>query len=104
PRGRPPRDFGSLKGGLLAGAPASVYDPGAPRLPTWLRDTDVPVLAICYGMQLIAHEEGGAVQRADHREYGPARIRVTENDHDLFRGLPESLDVWMSPGDRVEAI
>src|SRR5205823_1883240 len=93
PHDRGPRDFGSLKGVILSGGPASVYDPGAPRLPTWLREADVPVLSICYGMQLIAHEEGGAVERAAHREYGPARIRVAESDHDLFRGLPDSLDV-----------
>ncbi len=99
-----PRDRNALKGVILSGGPASVYDSGAPTLPTWLSGIDVPVLAICYGMQLIAHEMGGLVLRAERREYGRARIQVREPDHDLFRGLPESLDVWMSHGDRVESI
>ena len=99
-----PSDIDSLKGVILSGGPASVYDPGAPRLPTWLRHIEVPVLAICYGMQLMAHELGGSVQRADRREYGPARIRINDPNHEVFRGLADDLDVWMSHGDRVEAI
>ena len=100
----PVRDLGALKGVILSGGPASVYDPGAPRLPSWLTEAEVPILAICYGMQLIAHEMGGSVQRADRREYGRARIRVSEPDHDLFRGVADTLDVWMSHGDLVESI
>ena len=97
-------DSSALKGVILSGGPASVYDPGAPRLPAWLRDSDLPVLAICYGMQLLAHELGGLVQRAERREYGRALIHVSAPDHDLFRGLSDSLEVWMSHGDRVESI
>jgi GMP synthase (glutamine-hydrolysing) len=100
----PPRDRQALKGVVLSGGPASVYDPGAPRLPTWLQEYETPVLAICYGMQLIAHELGGIVQRAERREYGRAQIQVSAPDHELFRGLSDHLDVWMSHGDRVEAI
>jgi GMP synthase (glutamine-hydrolysing) len=99
-----PRDPHSLRGVILSGGPASVYDPGAPRLPAWLQECETPVLAICYGMQLIAHELGGMVQRAERREYGRAQIQVSAPDHDLFRGLSDRLDVWMSHGDRVEAI
>ena len=99
-----PRDPDTLRGVILSGGPASVYDSGAPTLPTWLNGIDVPVLAICYGMQLIAHEMGGLVQRAERREYGRARIHVSEPDHDLFHGLSDNLDVWMSHGDRVESI
>ena len=94
-RASAPSDPAALRGIILSGGPASVYDPGAPRLPHWLPSTEVPVLAICYGMQLIAHEMGGLVQRAEQREYGRARIRVNEPDHDMFRGLSDSLDVWI---------
>jgi GMP synthase (glutamine-hydrolysing) len=97
-------DRSHLKGVILSGGPASVYDPGAPHLPDWLRDLDVPVLAICYGMQLVAHETGGKVVRADRREYGHARIRVVDHEHVLFSGLPETMDVWMSHGDHVESM
>jgi GMP synthase (glutamine-hydrolysing) len=100
----PVHDLELLKGVILSGGPASVYDPGAPRLPAWLGEAEVPILAICYGMQLIAHEMGGSVQRAERREYGRARIRVSEPDHDLFRGVADTLDVWMSHGDLVESI
>ena len=81
-----------------------MYDAGAPRLPTWLADLDVPILAICYGMQLMAHETGGAVIPAARREYGHTRITVVERDHALFDGLPETLDVWMSHGDHVQEL
>jgi GMP synthase (glutamine-hydrolysing) len=87
---------------ILSGGPASVYEDGAPRLPSWLADVDVPVLAICYGMQLVAHETGGRVIPAQRREYGHTRISVVDRDHDLFAGLPETLDVWMSHADHVE--
>lgn len=94
---------GNLQGIILSGGPASVYDPGAPRLPAWLRDTTVPILAICYGMQLLSHELGGAVERAARREYGPATIHV-RHKHPLFEGLPEAIDVWMSHADRVDRL
>ncbi len=89
---------------MLSGGPASVYDDHAPQLPAWLREAEVPVLAICYGMQLLAHELGGRVRPAARREYGRASVQVTEPDHRLFRGLPATLDVWMSHGDHVDAL
>ncbi len=88
------------KGIILSGGPASVYDEGAPSLPTWVLNEDVPVLGICYGMQLIASALDGGVESAARREYGPATIEVTQPSP-LFRGLPASLDVWMSHGDHV---
>src|SRR5687768_7704996 len=74
-----------LKGIVLSGGPASVYDARAPQLPAWLRDTDVPVLAICYGMQLLAHEMGGRVSPASRREYGRTTVNVTDPGHPLFQ-------------------
>jgi GMP synthase (glutamine-hydrolysing) len=89
------------RGLILSGGPASVYASGAPRVDPALLRQGVPVLGICYGMQLMAHLLGGRVERAERREYGPARVAVTEADG-LFGGLPSTLDVWMSHGDRVD--
>jgi GMP synthase (glutamine-hydrolysing) len=94
----------NLKGIVLSGGPASVYDARAPQLPAWLRDTQIPVLAICYGMQLLAHELGGRVSPATHREYGRTTVNVTDPGHLLFQGLPSTLEVWMSHGDRVDEL
>jgi GMP synthase (glutamine-hydrolysing) len=89
------------RGVILSGGPASVYAPGAPRVEAELLRRGTPVLGICYGMQLMAHLLGGKVARAERREYGPATVAVGEADG-LFRGLPATLDVWMSHGDRVD--
>ena len=88
------------KGIILSGGPASVYDEGAPSLPPWVLREDVPVLGICYGMQLIANALDGGVEPAARREYGPAKIEVT-HPSPLFKEMPTSLDVWMSHGDHV---
>jgi GMP synthase (glutamine-hydrolysing) len=90
---------------VLSGGPASVYDPGAPDLPTSLLDgREVPVLGVCYGAQLMAHRLGGKVERSARREYGPARITVTDESSPLFAGLPKEQPVWMSHGDRIERL
>jgi GMP synthase (glutamine-hydrolysing) len=91
------------RGVVLSGGPASVLAEGSPRVDAAVWGLSVPVLGICYGLQLIAHELGGKVDRAAHREYGPATIDA-RGDCELFRGLPPRLDVWMSHGDRVEAL
>lgn len=91
------------KGLILSGGPASVYEPGAPQLPSWIWDAGIPVLGICYGMQLIAQDLGGRVAPADRREYGPAELEIA-GDSPLFAGLPGRLDVWMSHGDHVEVL
>jgi GMP synthase (glutamine-hydrolysing) len=91
------------RGVVLSGGPASVLAEGSPRVDRAVWSLGVPVLGICYGLQLLAHELGGKVDKAAHREYGPAAIDA-RGDSDLFRGLPAKLDVWMSHGDRVESL
>lgn len=93
----------SPKGIVLSGGPASVYEPGAPMIPRQILSLGIPVLGICYGMQLIAHLMGGKVKRAHSREYGRAELVVLETNG-LFRGLATRQSVWMSHGDRIEAV
>nr|MBC7244071.1 glutamine-hydrolyzing GMP synthase [Chloroflexota bacterium] len=91
-------------GFILSGGPASVYDSSAPRLPAYLLAEGKPILGICYGMQLLAHELGGRVVPATYREYGPAELSVLDSHNPLFCGLPSTLHVWMSHGDQVQAL
>jgi len=88
---------------ILSGGPASVLDKGSPLCDPALYDLGVPVLGICYGLQMTAKLLGGAVKPGREREYGSAQVNVSEAG-DLFRGLPGALDVWMSHGDQVEAM
>ncbi|HXH21565.1 MAG TPA: glutamine-hydrolyzing GMP synthase [Dehalococcoidia bacterium] len=88
---------------ILSGGPASVYEPGAPQAPAYVFESGLPVLGICYGMQLLAHQLGGKVTPGQRREYGPATIEVHEPAA-LFRSLPTSLPVWMSHGDHVSQL
>jgi GMP synthase (glutamine-hydrolysing) len=92
------------RGFILSGGPKSVYERGAPELPGYVLESGLPVLGICYGMQLLAHNLGGKVEPAQRREYGPALLQVTDLDSPLFAGLPFSLPVWMSHGDRIEKL
>ncbi|OGN87800.1 MAG: glutamine-hydrolyzing GMP synthase [Chloroflexi bacterium GWC2_73_18] len=85
---------------ILSGGPASVYDEGAPRPDPALWSGHVPVLGICYGLQLMAHELGGDVVASARREYGPASVTVTADDG-LFRGLERQQPAWMSHGDSI---
>jgi GMP synthase (glutamine-hydrolysing) len=91
------------RGVILSGGPASVYEPGAPQMPAWLPDSGLPVLGICYGMQLISYALGGDVRRPHGREYGPADVDLIEA-HPLFSGIPPRQPVWMSHGDRIEQL
>ena len=91
------------QGVILSGGPASVYDSGAPSIPQWALEAGLPVLGICYGMQALVHQMGGQVAPGDRREYGHAQLQRC-GDSSLFTGLPDSLEVWMSHGDRVDAL
>jgi GMP synthase (glutamine-hydrolysing) len=86
---------------ILSGGPASIYAEGAPRADARVLELGVPVLGICYGLQYLAATLGGEVARAAAREYGPATLHVP-SPHALFDGVPESFQVWMSHGDRLE--
>jgi GMP synthase (glutamine-hydrolysing) len=88
---------------ILSGGPASVWQGGSPRCASEILRMDVPILGLCYGMQLLCDEFGGEVARADHREFGRAAIEVVDSER-LFAGLPRHMDVWMSHGDRVERL
>jgi GMP synthase (glutamine-hydrolysing) len=92
------------KGIILSGGPASVYETAAPTLADVVLELGVPVLGICYGMQLLAYRLGGRVEPGERREYGHAQLRVVERDDSLFRGFPEQPSVWMSHGDQVAAL
>ena len=93
-KGRSPRAI------VLSGGPSSVYADGAPRADPALLEAGIPVLGICYGMQLLAYQLGGQVASAGKREYGPARVRVADVSP-LFKDLPGELPVWMSHGDTI---
>lgn len=91
------------KGVILSGGPASVYEPGAPTLPGVVLELGVPMLGICYGMQLLTYTLGGQVAASTHREYGPAALEAV-SDCPLWMNLPLDIEVWMSHGDRIEAL
>ncbi len=90
---------------VLSGGPSSVYDEGAPTLDPAILELGLPILGICYGMQIIAHVGGGSVERAPHREYGRAALKV-EKPSGVFAELTsgEEIQVWMSHGDRIAAM
>jgi GMP synthase (glutamine-hydrolysing) len=90
---------------VLSGGPSSVYAPDAPTAEAALFELGVPMLGICYGVQLMAHMLGGRVEHADAREYGPAEVSV-EDASGIFSGFSkgENLQVWMSHGDRITAL
>lgn len=92
------------RGLILSGGPNSVYEPDAPQLPGYVLASGLPVLGICYGMQLLAHNLEGKVAPAQSREYGPADVAITDSDCVLFFQIPSPLAVWMSHGDRIEAL
>jgi GMP synthase (glutamine-hydrolysing) len=86
---------------ILSGGPSSVLDADAPRIDPAVLELGLPILGICYGLQLLAHELGGSVEKSADHEYGRARLRI-ESEHPLFAGLAGGERVvWMSHGDRV---
>lgn len=91
------------QGIILSGGPNSVFEKGAPQIDPEIFNLGVPVLGVCYGMQLMSQTLGGRVVPGESREYGKTEMR-TEPDSPLFAGLPERFIVWMSHGDRVSEI
>ena len=87
---------------ILSGGPSSVYGDGAPQVDAKVFSLGVPILGICYGLQLIAHALGGKVEHSERREYGPATVMVKKPEGVMHRFAPgEVIDVWMSHGDKI---
>lgn len=93
------------KGIILSGGPASVYEDNAPLIDASVFNLGIPVLGICYGMQLIAYLlEEGKVHPASEREYGNAQLQVNAESNRLFKGLPSDITAWMSHGDKIDCL
>ncbi len=91
------------RGIILSGGPASVYAEDAYKPDEGVWDLGLPILGICYGMQLITQHFGGEVIAADHHEYGKAKLKI-ENDSSIFKGIADDSIVWMSHGDKAEKL
>ena len=90
-----------VKGIIFSGGPASVYEKDAPTVNPEVFNLNLPILGICYGMQLITHLNGGKVEKADSREFGKAILEVENNDNPLFTGVKKSSNIWMSHNDHI---
>jgi GMP synthase (glutamine-hydrolysing) len=88
---------------IFSGGPASVYAPDSPHPSQKVFELGIPILGICYGLQLVANHLGGAVDRAARREFGKALVTIDENS-DLFAGLDDQASVWMSHGDALSKL
>lgn len=91
------------RGLILSGGPSSVYEQQAPKCSDGIFELGIPVLGICYGMQLACNSLGGKVESTPSREYGRAQCQVTSHA-DLFAGIPDETQVWMSHGDQVSGV
>jgi len=92
------------KGIILSGGPASVYLEGAPTVDKAMFDLGIPILGICYGMQLTQHLLGGEVAKADKQEFGKAEVIIDDKKSPFFFGIEDNTQVWMSHGDHVTKI
>lgn len=91
----------SIKGIIFSGGPASVYEKGAPSIDKKVFELNIPILGICYGMQLITYLNGGTVEKSTKREFGKATLEITDANNPLFSNVPEKSLVWMSHGDHI---
>jgi GMP synthase (glutamine-hydrolysing) len=91
-------------GVILSGGPSSVYDADAPAADPGVLALGAPVLGICYGLHFITHHLGGKVLSAPKREYGHADVTIQDRETALFKGLPETIQVWMSHGDEASEL
>ena len=92
------------QGIILSGGPASVYAEDAYHPDEAIWDLGLPILGICYGMQLITQHFGGSVIPADHHEYGKAKLHIEKEDSPIFKNIAQNSIVWMSHGDRAERL
>lgn len=92
-----------IKGIILSGGPNSVYDDGAPHIQKELYDLNIPVLGICYGMQITQYLFGGRITPSDKREYGKSELKI-QVENTITKGLPTLSTVWMSHGDHVDEL
>ncbi|CAM3598000.1 glutamine-hydrolyzing GMP synthase [Erysipelothrix sp. HDW6B] len=92
-----------IAGIVLSGGPNSVYEDDAYHIDQEIFELGLPILGVCYGMQLMAHQNGGVVESHDKREYGLAPINV-KKENAITKGLPATYNVWMSHGDQVKAV
>ena len=102
-------DFDSVrdlnpKGIILSGGPYSVYDTNAPLAPEWVFESNLPILGICYGMQLITHQLNGKVSASAKREYGHAKLTQNHLTSSLLDSIDDNNDVWMSHGDKIDSL
>ena len=99
----PAKEIAALRplGLILSGGPSSVYGKDAPQPDTGIFALGIPILGICYGMQLMGHHLGGRVEHSARREYGSGMLQVKERACPLFRGLPAAIDIWNSHGDKL---
>lgn len=93
----------NIKGIILSGGPSSVYEKNAPRIDKMILDIGLPVLGICYGLQLLSYLSGGKIASAEHKEYGLANLKIN-SDSKLFKNVSSETNVWMSHGDKVTQI
>jgi GMP synthase (glutamine-hydrolysing) len=92
-----------VKGVILSGGPSSIYEKNAPKISKDILDMDIPILGICYGLQLLVHLNNGKVNPADKKEYGQAQLQINSKSQ-IFEGIPDNSIVWMSHGDKVDEI
>ncbi len=90
------------KGFILSGGPSSVYEPNAPLAPAYIYESHLPILGICYGLQVLTSQLGGRVAPGTKHEYGHAILHLSDVDSPLFADLPQSSPVWMSHADRID--
>jgi len=92
------------RGFVFSGGPSSVYEAGAPLVPDYVYESHLPILGICYGMQLITHQLGGQVSKGTKKEYGHAILHLSDPESPLFADLSPTTAVWMSHGDKIDSM
>jgi GMP synthase (glutamine-hydrolysing) len=98
------KTYQDLKGIILSGGPSSVYETDAYKIDQGIFELGIPILGVCYGMQLMVHEFGGVVELADAQEFGKATITISNNKSLLFKDITKETTVWMSHADHVTTV